>query len=87
MKLHALLVAFVAAIALRTAAAKEGECEVCRTVVDRVREKLTADERKDIVLIEGAIGRYCEKPANDKETKLVRARASFHAAASCCRCC
>lgn len=48
------------------------ECEVCKKVVDDVKGKLGADDKKNLVKIEDTIGKHCAKVKNDKETKLVR---------------
>lgn len=63
----------VVLLSLAVFAAKDpAECEVCRKVVDDVRSKLSEADRKDLVKIETTLGKFCDKPRNEKESKLVR---------------
>lgn len=45
--------------------------QVCIKVVGDIIAGLTPAEKKDLVKIEDGIGRFCEKPMGEKETKLV----------------
>ena len=65
----------LAAVAAQTF--KNGDCEVCLKVLGDIAAKLT--DTKDLIKTEKAIGDYCKKPSNDKETKLVRSVFSWGA--------
>ena len=55
--------------------------QVCIKVVGEILTSLTPAEKRDIVKIEDGIGRFCEKPMGEKETKLVRRGAGGRGAA------
>jgi hypothetical protein len=75
-----LLLVFALLATAAQSAKDQHECEVCIAVVDKVRAKLTPEIKKDIVKIEDALGKYCVKPANEKEGKLVSTNESLHVA-------
>eukprot|EP00124_Ichthyophonus_hoferi_P005513 Ihof_evm1s820 gene=Ihof_evmTU1s820 len=72
--MQSLFTIFVAALALSVgveAKLKEGQCEVCLAAVNSIVGTLTPDIKKDEVLIEGAIEKYCAslKPSQNKEER------------------
>jgi hypothetical protein len=49
---------------------KEGECEVCISVLNRIKEKIPDTRTASLVDIEEKIANVCAKPSNEKESKL-----------------
>jgi hypothetical protein len=47
------------------------ECEVCIRALTEMRETLTAEDKTNLVAIEDKIAKFCAKPKNDKDVKLV----------------
>lgn len=61
------------------------DCEVCKKVVEEVRGKLSDADKKDLVKVENAFGKFCEKVKNEKESKLVSCFVRRHFLPATCR--
>ena len=44
--------------------------QVCIKTLTEMASTLSKEDKKDLLKIESRVGAYCEKPANEKETKL-----------------
>lgn len=68
--MKSLVCLFFLALASYTYALKEGDCEVCISVLKRFRETLAKDETSDPKKIEAAFKNYC-KDLKLKENRFV----------------